>query len=541
MPVPLAQPYRDLVWLAYLVLPVTLGEQRRLVLAHRLAAAALSGASRDPVRLRQTFLRRLLRTRIWPWSGRLALVDVEPAVTRSAEADFTAALHRLSPQVRAAYVLLTLEERPPEQVQEILTGAGVPDAQHVVYQVSRLEPLRRPAADPNLARMYGRRPVRPSRKVVVGVAACALAALFVVPKLDLSRPGMAVTPRQAEPSVAAAGAWRTSTDLDLTTWAPRGSLVGDRALVKRALAAWRQAQLIYAGRVDGAQVVLLRAPSLVARYTEDGGRPTLEVMPEPRSKPDGASPLKLRTTAAGSRYLLPPWVREFSIASLTGSSPHWRKGRSKGGVTEPIPAAASKGCWRGPVVRLRAPEIAHGLPYTMIDFGRLVMANAYYQPPPPAEINRYGPNELDTVPGGFEVWKRLGCALDRPSGEIQAATAWEFWAGQLPEGVAGRWVCLRLTDATGGSSITGVLLTRTAATITGTRTNTWDCSRLSRDIVAGTWWRGPSGKRHYVAAGSRRVVAITVGSKTTQGHHAFTGPGKLSAVNELGEKVAVLQ
>lgn len=547
----LAKPYRDLVWLAYLVLPAAIGEQRRLVLAHRLAAAAVSDD--DSVRLRQTFLRRLLRLKIRPWSGRLVLVDVVPAITRSAEADFTSGLNRLAPAARGAYALLRLEGQAPEQVAAILSAAGVPDPESAIGAVLALErqagALRRPDADPTLARMYGRLPVTPSRKVVVGVAACALAALVVVPTLDLERPGIAVTPQEAAPraTAAAAGAWRASTQLDLTTWPPRGSLVGDRGLVKRALGAWREGQLLFAGEVDGVRVVLLRVPGEVARYTEGGGMPLLEVVPEPRAKSDGASPLKLRTTAAGSRYLVPPWVRELSFASLSGSEPRWHKGRIKGGVTEAIRPASSKGCWQGPVVRLRAPEIAHGRPYTMVDFGRLAMANAYYQPPPPADVNRYGPSELDTVPGGFSTWKHLGCAIERPAGEIQAATAWEFWAGGLPEGASGRWVCLRLTDATGGSTIRGVLLSRakgrTTATLTGTRTGTRDCSRLSRDLVAGAWWKAPSGRRHYVAAGSRRVTAITLGGRTEQGTHAFsrTYSGKLSAVNEEGEKVAVLQ
>lgn len=474
---PLAQPYRDLVWLAYLVLPVAIGEQRRLVLAHRLAAVAVSRLSRDPVRLRQTFLRRLLRTRIRPWSGRLAFVDVEPAVTRSAEADFTAALHRLSPQVRAAYVLLTLEERPADQVEEILTGAGVPDAQHVIYQVSRLEPLRRPAADPTLARMYGRPPVRPSRKMVVGALVCALAALVVIPRLDLSR-AVSAAPLTAAPAPA-----------------PRGSLAHDRALIRRAMVAWHEAHLLYAGELDGARVVLLHSRSSVARYTEDGTKPTLEVFPEP----DPTSPLKLRTTTAGNRYLLPLGVDAYATRTLSRS--RWRKGTVRDGVTAPIRTLTSRGCWRGPVMRMTM----NGRLSTMLDFGRLTMAHASANP----------------------IWNRLGCAVDRPSGEIREATAWEFWSGSLPEGVAARWVCLRLTEATGGNSITGILLTPTSTTVTATRTNTADCA--GGDLAAATWWKGPSGKRHHVVAGTSRVTAITIRGD------------KVSAVNDRGERVAVLR
>ncbi|MCK2219372.1 hypothetical protein MF672_037085 [Actinomadura sp. ATCC 31491] len=347
---------------------------------------------------------------------------------------------------------------------------------------------------------------------------------------------------------AAPGAWRGSTELDLSTWAARGAS-RDSALVGRALRAWGRAagQLLYAGKVDGAAVVLVRDGRQVARYTEAGGPGRLEVFPAPRTKPDGTSPLKLRTTAAGSRYLLPPWVREVSAAPLAGAAPAWRRVAVKGGVTAPVKAAAGARCWQGPVLRLRAPEIAHGMPYTMLDLGDLSLANAYYQPPPPAEINRYGPSELDVVPGGFTAWKGLGCAIDRPHGEYEAATAWEFWSGTLPEGVRGRWICLRLTDVEGGSLVRGVLFGthggRTTAQQTGGRSGTWDCSRLRRDVVAGAWWRAPSGRHYYVAAGSRRVVRITLGGRAVPGTYAEARERdpELSAVNELGEKVEVLR
>ncbi|QYC41462.1 hypothetical protein Nocox_19265 [Nonomuraea coxensis DSM 45129] len=554
----LARPYRDLVWLAYLVLPPSAGEERRLVLAHRLAAAGLARhRGRDPIRLRQTVLRRALRARIPPWSGRFARLEVVPAVTRGTDAAFTGELMALRPAARAAYALLRLEGRPAGEVARILAGARVADPDGALAEVAALEgrfgdgaaAMFRPSSDPTLARCYGRLPGgRPRAGLVAGVAAAALAAAVAVPLLP-GTPGVVAVgvadERAGAPAAvsAAPGAWRRGTELDLSTWEPRGALTGDAALVARALRAWgrRTGQLLYAGRVDGAAVVLARDGEQVARYTEAGGPGRLEVFPAPRARPGGAAPLTLRVTPAGSRYLLPPWVRELSAAPLSGPSPAWRPVRIEDGVSAPVRAAGGR-CLRGPVLRLRAPEIAPGLPYTVLDLGGLSPAEARYRPPA-----GHGPGTVDGTPGGFGVWKGLGCAVAWPGGGAEAATAWEFWRGALPEGARGRWVCLRLADARGGNVVRGVLFTtrdgRTSAQLTGGRSGTWDCSGLRRDVVAGAWWRAPSGRHYYVAAGSRRVTRIVLDGRATPGTYAVTrAPAPaLSAAGEPGEEVAVLR
>ncbi|MEV0628672.1 hypothetical protein [Nonomuraea wenchangensis] len=557
----LARPYRDLVWLAYLVLPPSAGEERRLVLAHRLAAAGLARhRGRDQARLRRTVLRRALRARIPPWSGRFTRLEVVPAVTRGTDAAFTEELMALRPAARAAYALLRLEGRPAGEVAAILAGARVSDPEGALAEVAALEgrfgdgaaAMFRPSSDPTLARCYGRLPGgRPRAGLVAGAVAAALAAAVAVPLLPGAPEVVAVGVAGDRPGPAAVSAapdaWRRSTKLDLSTWEPRGALTGDAALVARALRAWGRptGQLLYAGRVDGATVVLARDGEQVARYTEAGGPGRLEVFPAPRARPGGAPPLTLRATAAGSRYLVPPWVREMSAAPLSGRSPVWRPVGIEDGVTAPVPAAGGR-CHRGPVLRLRAPEIAPGVPYTMLDLGGISPAEARYRPPGPAKAG---------ARDGFGVWKGLGCAVEWPAGGAEAATAWEFWRGALPEGARGRWICLRLADARGGSVARGVLFTthggRTSAQRTGDRAGTWDCSRLRRDVVAGAWWRAPSGRHYYVAAGSRGVARITLDGRATPGRYAATGARApalsaaggpaLSAAGGPGQEVAVLR
>ncbi|MFI6290633.1 hypothetical protein ACIBEJ_03570 [Nonomuraea sp. NPDC050790] len=625
----LAKPYRDLVLLGYLALPATGGEDRRLAWAHRLAAAVVARHGRlDEAALRRLFLRRVLRLRLMPWSGRLGPVEIVPAVVSRADVVLLRELNGLTAAGRAAYAMLLLEGRPAAEVVEILAGAGAADPGGALAEARAVEHEHGVLAlDPTVARVYG----RPLRRARVAFAALLLLGAVAVTAPEVGSGGpVSAAPLPVER--ARPGAWRAGTDLTLSTWPPRGSLTDDIELVRQAQRAWGSgpAQLIYAGELDGHRIVLLRRHDRIARYTVttgetptrpsptrpgstgqgstgqgsagqgstgqdstgwgstgqgstgpgstgqgsgrsaarpspisptgpssagpsatgvSGGQDGLEVMPAPRTKADGTTPLKLVETPRGNRYLVPPWVTEVSAAALSSGGPRWRKVGLKDGVTAPVASGPEDdGCWRGPVLRLRAPEIAHGMPYTMLDFGRLSSASATYQPPPPADVNRYGPWELDGLPEGFSAWRGLSCVLDRPAGEIQAATAWEFWAGRLPEGVGGRWVCLRLSDATGGNSVRAVLLTRrggrTAGTVTATRTGTWDCSRLSRDLVAGVRWTAPSGRRYFVSAGSRRVVRITLDGRETTGRYAAkatSGAPSLSATNENGDRVPVLR
>ncbi|GAA0430758.1 hypothetical protein Acor_05190 [Acrocarpospora corrugata] len=526
----LARPYRDLVWLAYLTLPPDGGE-RRLLLAHQLAARALLRRPDDLPAARLLVLTRALRHRFRPWLGVARRLEVVPAVVRSDEHAFTTALESLPAPARAAYAMTRLEGLPPEETRRILGQAAVQEPSIALALVDALEDEHgpagphRPAADPTLARVYGR--AVPRWLTALGTVAVLLAAASIPYWLDSGAPAKSATATLTLRRVPA-GTWTTTTTLDVRAWHPRGALIDDRRLTTRALRAWQGSvrpealygispapptsdpQLLYADLVDGGTIVLMRDPGRIARYAESRGVASLEIFPEPRAKPDGSSPLKL----SGSRYLLPPWVEEISTAVLSRLGAQWKAIAVSDGVTAPIPPVQTGACWRGPVLRLRAPKVAHGLPYTMIDFGRLALANVYHQPPPPAEIDRYGPPEIDTSLPAFTAWAYLGCSLPFPPTEVQAATAWEFWSGPLPEQATGRWLCTRFTNTDGTNTTRATLLAnaegRTTVLPTGERTNTWDCSRLERDITSGTWWKAPSGRWYYLAAGSRQITQLSI-------------------------------
>ncbi|MFI6522735.1 hypothetical protein ACIBF1_44780 [Spirillospora sp. NPDC050679] len=551
--------------MAYLVLPGTLDPHDRLVAAHRIVDRSRHGGPGEAeevyARLRDQVLRRAVRhperprrlaaggaSRLGPW------LRARPAAPGADDLALTAALAALSPQARAAYALRHLEGLPEGAVRERLAAldAADPDASlreaasvdERVPPETRDQLLARPTLDPTVARLHVRlngRAGHPGRRAgaVAAIVALAVAGGAVVLTGGL---GEARVPGAAADRVTTtpAGAWRRTTSLDLDAWPARGGLAGDRDLAREALRAWngdveatasggagtappvRDPQLLYAGRLGDHRIVLLHDTDRVARYTAGSGDRTLEVFPEGRALPGGASPLKL----AAGRYLLPPWVTGFRVARLGGRA-RWKDVPVRGGVTDPVPAAPDAGsraggCWRGPVFELRQPEIAHGRPYTMADLGGLQSANLLYQPPPPARVRRLGPHQIDSAPEaepeGFGLWGRLGCAPSAPTaldrrgrGDVESATAWEFWRGDLPDqGGRGRWVCTRYAYGGGRSTTYTTLLDgRGRALATGRRDDTWDCSRLQRDVASGTWWRSPKGRWHYLAAASRRVTVLT--------------------------------
>ncbi|WP_083958284.1 hypothetical protein [Herbidospora mongoliensis] len=549
----LARPYRDLVWLAYLTLPADSGE-RRVLLAHRLAAKALLRRPGDPAQARLDVLKRVLKRRPYPLIGFGRRLEVVPAVVRSDERAFTAALEELPPAARAGYALTRIEGLDAGEARRLLAAAGVAEPTIALAMIEALDDEHgrfaehRPAADPTLARIYGR---GPSKVLIALAAVTGLLAVSAVPHLLGLYDVSAATAEPALPEVGrvSPGTWRTTTTLDLRTWEPRGDLANDDGLVTRAVRAWQgevtpqpvsgalpnppaAPQLLFAGRLDGTTVVLLRDSGRVARYAETGRSRSLEVFPEPRLKADGSSPLKL----SGGRYLLPPWVTEVSAANLSRLGAKWRPIVVTGGVTDPVPQVMAGPCWRGPVLRLRAPSVAHGMPYTMLDLGRLALANVTHQAPPPAEVNRLGPEEIDVSPGGFSAWAHLSCALPFPPAEAEAASAWEFWSGELPEAARARWMCARFANADGTSSVRGVLAVATpgqTVTIpTGSLAGTWDCSRLKRHLVSATWWQAPSGQWYYLVGGSRDVPRITVTGPTVK--DVLAGRGLVAALGPKG-------
>ncbi|MFI8822883.1 hypothetical protein [Streptomyces sp. NPDC053431] len=286
----LVEHYPRLVRIAYLVLPPSLGRNRRVLTAHALvqrslprrrtsgAAGAVPGARQatedavDPgyayVRgevLRQALVAGLpLRRRALPRRAQFPPLlpqvwglRVFPRAGGADELALDQRLSALSGPARAAYVLRGLERQGDPEVLRVLTAAGVEDpeaalaeadgveAQYVLLESAEFDPCSLQARPTDLMRrrQHGR------------AAAAAAAALLVcgtllgLPGDGWGRNGAAAPSYARNPAAEAAldpaglkrigpADARYSSRTDFSVWPARGELTGDTALLRRALAVW---------------------------------------------------------------------------------------------------------------------------------------------------------------------------------------------------------------------------------------------------------------------------------------------------------------
>ncbi|WP_187412472.1 hypothetical protein [Actinomadura syzygii] len=454
--------------MAYFVLPGRGKRVYRLAVARRIVDGTARGArDRSPAgyaRRRTRVLRRAmrpsrrLRVGLGPWLRALPPRLPDPALT--------AALARLDPEVRVAYVLRHVEGLPRYAVRDQLIELRVRDPWAAIRAADATRPPggRRPERfEPVL------RPVR-TRSALPLVTAVLLTAGLVA--VLVSTEHHAPRPRGPRVVAAAPDAWRHVRALD--AWPARGDLVRDRAFTARAARAWaapgdrRDVRLLYAGHVDGVPLAVLRRGDRLARYARDD----LDAVAAPA---DPSAPIPL----GGGRYLLAPW--DPRPEALTGGPLPVADG-----VT--AAARAATGCGRGPLFHLGARTVG--------DLGG----------PDPAVLAYHGP---DHRPGGAErparlgangrrVWNRLACLVRPDARAVTEATAWNFWTGQLPDGgKRADWVCTRLAYSGGAATARATLLGA------GDR-DTGPCD--ARRPVSGTRWRSPAGRWYYLAAAGRGLV-----------------------------------
>ncbi|MFJ8935661.1 hypothetical protein ACIRL0_08050 [Streptomyces sp. NPDC102365] len=290
----LVEHYPRLVRLAYLVLPPSLGRNRRVLTAHALTQRALprgrasgdsavlpaqktaaEGRAGDPgyayVRLRvlRTALEagRPLTFRAWP--TRAQLPPLLPQVwglrlfPRSGGADELALdqrLSALSAPARAAFVLRGLERMTDADVRRVLAAAGEEDPAAALAEADAVGTaegadalLTSPEFDPCSLQarptdlMRRRQHVKAALASAAAVALCG--ALLGMPGDGWGPDGAAAPPYARNPAAQAAldpgkltlvpaAAWESSARTDFSVWPARGALTGDKALLRRALAVW---------------------------------------------------------------------------------------------------------------------------------------------------------------------------------------------------------------------------------------------------------------------------------------------------------------
>ncbi|MEU7185831.1 hypothetical protein [Streptomyces sp. NPDC045369] len=291
----LVEQYPRLTRLAYLVLPPTLGRNRRVLTAHSVVQRALPRkdtpaqlpalpSQRRPVtdpgyalvrlrvlraalaaenpRVRLPLLRR--EVPVPPMSPLLPQVWGLRLFPRSGGMDeltLYRALSALPAPARAAYVLRALEGLGEADVRAVLEAAGAEDVpgalaaaagtapaaggrDRSLLESAEFDPCALQARPTDLLRRR-----RHARTALAGAAVLVCGALLTVPGGGRGPDGAAAPPYAenaaaraaldpAQVTRSAAGTWRNATRRDLSAWPARGDRTHDRALLRRALAVW---------------------------------------------------------------------------------------------------------------------------------------------------------------------------------------------------------------------------------------------------------------------------------------------------------------
>ncbi|MET9655368.1 hypothetical protein ABZZ44_34550 [Streptomyces sp. NPDC006460] len=607
----LVEHYPRLVRIAYLVLPPSLGRNRRVLTAHALVQRSLPrrrtslrepAAPRTPedavdpgyayVRgevLRQALVAGLpLRRRALP--RRAQFPPLLPQVwglrlfPRAGGADELALDQRLSAlsgPARAAYVLRGLERQGDPEVLRVLRVAGVDE-----------ETARAALAAADEAALTGgggaaalldsaefdpcslqARPTDLMRRRQHGKAALAATAAVVVCGTLLGLPGDgwgrngAAAPSYARNPAAEAAldpgrvrriapaVWQSSTRTDFSVWPERGGLTGDRALLRRALAVWARPggsvqssatpgtpvgppmgspQLLYAGEVDGARVVLFHDGLRAVRYAEPVGSTSgaaLDFARTDGADAVGSAALVVSRSSGNVRYLTAPWVRETAVRDLLAPAKEpWALRRSADGVTDPVLSPAqARTCTSWNTLQVRDET---GL-RLLTDLGELTPARLL-SGPPAAPVDATGGEAR-------AAWARTACQLSAVrSRGVRSVNSWRFAAQPLPEnGGRAAWVCTRAETWRGNGSRTlaqfqapdpapagaggpgAAARPPVPAALAAQAEDSPACGVRDPRVLAGVLWQARSGQWYVLAAGTSDFASLeTSGGVTgrTEGH-----------------------
>ncbi|MFH8724613.1 hypothetical protein [Streptomyces termitum] len=614
----LVERYPRLVRIAYLVLPPSMGRNRRVLTAHALVQRALPRRRAggppvpDPRRpedavdpgyayvrtevLRQALvaclpLRRLAlprRAQFPPLLPQVWGLRLFPRAGGADELALDQLLSGLSGPARAAYVLRGLERQGDPEVLRVLAAAGAPDPRAALAELAARERAEA-SAGPSGAAEGPRRSgaallesaefdpcvlqARPGdllrrrqhgRAALVGVAALLVCgALLGLPGDGWGRDGAAAPSYARNPAAEAAldpakvrrvnpAVWPGATRRDFSVWPARGGLTGDAKLLRRALAVWARPggavessatpgtpvgppmgppQLLFAGVVDGARVVLLHDGLRVVRYAEpvDGtAGAALDFARTDAAEGPEAAAVVVSRAAGNVRYLTAPWVTAVSVRDLLmPRKAAWPLGRDADGVTDAMPSPAlAKECARWNALEVRGGE----RDLLLSDLGELAPARLLWgSPTAPAEA---------TDPAAREVWGRTACRLSTVLGQgVRSVRAWRFARQSLPEG-AGRaaWVCTRAETWRGtGARVLVQFLSpdpRAGAAQAARSETAPACGPREPRVVAGALWQAPGGGWYVLAAGGPDVASLEV----TGGVTARAEGGVLAAKAEPGAR-----
>jgi hypothetical protein len=507
-----------------------------------------------------------LRRRAWP--KRSQLPPLLPQVwglrlfPRSGGADELALDQRLaglSGPARAAYVLRGLERLPDGDVRDVLTAAGVPDPNTALREAdgvpAQYRLLDSPEFDPCSLQVRPtdlvRRRQHLKAALAAGAALAVCGALLGLPGDGWGPDGPAAPSYARNPAAEAAldparltkvspTAWRTSARTDFSVWPARGDLTGDTALLRRALAAWARPgesvrvsatpgtpsggpagppQLMYAGNVDSARVVILHDGLRIARYAEpkDGTRAAaLDFARVDGATRAEASAVVLGRTDGNIRYLTAPWVRKAGERDLLKPGTGTMGLTLTDGVTSPLAGPALRS---GTCTSWNALQLTDGTGTRLLtDLGELV----------PAHLTAGRPGSAGEVSGvaALRTWAPYACSLGamRAAG-VRSVNAWAYARQPLPDaseaswgyprtkggGGSAAWVCTRAeTWRGGGARVLAQFHTPGGryGVVAARAENVLACGERDPHVLAGELWRSEGGNWYLLAAGSRDTASV---------------------------------
>ncbi|MEU3513729.1 hypothetical protein ABZ770_00220 [Streptomyces sp. NPDC006654] len=491
--------------------------------------------------------------RLTAWPTRAQLPPLVPQVwglrlfPRSGGADELALDQRLgalSGPARAAYALRGLEQLPDGDVRAILRAAGIehPEgalaeangvpAQYPLLDSPEFDPCFLQARPTDLLRR--RRHGRAALAAAAALAVCG--ALVALPGGGWGADGAAAPAYARNPAAQAAldpaqvtkvpaAAWRTAARTDFSVWPARGALTGDTALLRRALAVWARPgatvrvsatpgtqtggpagppQLLYAGLVDSARVVVFYDGLRIARYAEPKDGTAGAALDFARV--DGATGLEASALLLGRadgnvRYLTAPWVTGVAERDLMKPASPATDVAVTGGVTGPLASGALQqgACTSWNVLQLTDAQ-GVGL---ATDLGELVPARL--------TAGRPGTTGEDSAAVARD-WAPYACSLaaERSAG-VRGVNAWAFAEQPLPGGGTGSWVCTRAETWRGDGTL-ALAQFRTPGSrygaVTARGADVTACGPRDPHVLAGVLWKSGSGQWYLLAAGGRDTTSI---------------------------------
>jgi hypothetical protein len=494
-----------------------------------------------------------LKRKAWP--KRSQLPQVLPQVwglklfPRSGGADELALDQRLSTlsgPARAAYALRGLERLTDDGVRKLLAAAGVADADGALLEAdgipARYGLLDSPEFDPCSLQARPtdlmRRRQHLKAALAAGAALLVCGALLGLPGEGWGPDGAAAPSYARNPAAQAAldpakltrvppTAWRGSARTDFSVWPARGDLTGDSALLRRALAVWARPgetvrvsatpgtasggpagppQLLYAGTVDAARVVILYDGLRIARYAEP--KEGTQGAALDFARVDGAGRAETGAVVLGRadgnvRYLTAPWVEKAGERDLMKPGAGAMDLALTDGVTAPL---ASPVLRTGACTSWNVLQLTDGTKTRLLtDLGELV----------PARLTAGRPGSPREASGAeaLRTWGPFACSLGTVrSAGVRSVNAWAFNEQPLPDASGSAvWVCTRAeTWRGGGARVLAQFHTPggTYGAVAAKAENVPACGAREPHVLAGVLWKSKAGDWYLLAAGSRETASI---------------------------------